>query len=145
MISSWLGLVRSPRDDLNILGEESGRQNDVQVVGVAGKDRRQSPRPLHAGFLENPIVGGVAIKGPAAKMMRELNIPVTALGVAQHSSKHYPGLLDYFVIDESDATLTGPIGELGLQVAVAPTIMKSRQDKQRLAEFLLGLVKGRAG
>ncbi len=92
--------------------------------------------------LVSPIVAGIAIKGPAAKMMAELGVPVTALGVAQHYCDRYPGLLDYFVIDESDATLADEIIGLGVEVAVAPTVMKSRTDKQRLARFTLDLVAG---
>jgi LPPG:FO 2-phospho-L-lactate transferase len=92
--------------------------------------------------LVSPIVAGMAIKGPAAKMMTELGVPVTALGVAQHYCERYPGLVDYFVIDESDATLVGEIVELGVKVVVAPTVMKSRADKQRLARFALDLVAG---
>jgi LPPG:FO 2-phospho-L-lactate transferase len=98
---------------------------------------RDSPAPL---VLVSPIVAGLALKGPAAKMMAEMAVPVTALGVAQHYCKHYPGLLDYFVIDESDATLAAEIDALGVKVAVTPTIMKSREDKQRLAQFILTLV-----
>lgn len=100
---------------------------------------RECPAQL---VLVSPIVGGVAIKGPAAKMMAELGMPVSALGVAQHYCDVYPGLLDYFVIDESDATLAQEIGELGLQVAVTPTIMNSRKDKQRLARYVLNLTGG---
>ncbi len=92
--------------------------------------------------LVSPIVAGTAIKGPAAKMMMELGVPVTALGVAQHYCERYPGLLDYFVIDESDATLAEEIVELGVKVVVAPTVMKSRADKQRLARFTMDLVAG---
>jgi 2-phospho-L-lactate transferase/gluconeogenesis factor (CofD/UPF0052 family) len=47
--------------------------------------------------------------------------------------------VDYFVIDESDVTLAPEIEELGLEVAVTKTIMKSRDDKRRLARFTLGL------
>jgi LPPG:FO 2-phospho-L-lactate transferase len=103
---------------------------------------RDSPAPL---ALVSPIVGGSAIKGPAAKMMRELDMPVTALGVAQHYCEHYPGLLDYFVIDESDATLAAAIGELGLKVAVTSTIMTNREDKRRLARFVVDLTAGQRG
>ena len=98
---------------------------------------RDSKAPL---VLVSPIVSGMAIKGPAAKMMLELGVPVTALGVAQHYSELYPGLLDYFVIDESDATLANDIAALGVKVAIAPTVMKTRDDKQRLARFILDLV-----
>ena len=98
-----------------------------------------NPTPV---VLVSPIVGGMAIKGPAAKMMRELGMPVTAEGVARHYAQHYPGLVDHFVIDETDATLASSIEELGMAVAVAPTIMKTREDKQNLARFVLDLVEG---
>ena len=90
--------------------------------------------------LVSPIVGGIALKGPAAKMMSELGVPVTALGVAQHYCDLYPDLLDYFVIDASDATLAPEIASLGVEVAIAPTIMNNLGDKQRLAQCVLGLV-----
>lgn len=100
---------------------------------------RDNPAPV---VLVSPIVAGMAIKGPAAKMMAELGVPVTALGVAQYYCERYPGLLDHFVIDVSDATLAEEIGELGVAVTVASTVMKNREDKQRLAQFTLDLVAG---
>jgi LPPG:FO 2-phospho-L-lactate transferase len=100
---------------------------------------RDSPARV---VLVSPIVAGLALKGPAAKMMAELGVPVTALGVAEHYCKRYKGLLDHFVIDESDATLAGEIAALGIEVAVTTTVMKSREDKQSLARFALQLVGG---
>jgi LPPG:FO 2-phospho-L-lactate transferase len=97
---------------------------------------RNSPAPV---VLVSPIVAGRAIKGPAAKMMAELGAGASALEVARHYCSRYPGLIDCFVIDESDAKLAGPIGELGLEVAVMSTIMKSREDKQALARHCLQL------
>ena len=47
----------------------------------------------------SPIVGGRAVKGPVAKMMREMghlkHLPLTVV-------EHYAGLLDGFVIDQQD-------------------------------------------
>jgi LPPG:FO 2-phospho-L-lactate transferase len=100
---------------------------------------RDNPVPV---ILVSPIIAGTAIKGPAAKMMAELDVPVTALGVAQHYCARYPGLLDYFVIDDSDATLAQDIAALGVEVAVTSTLMKTRKDKQRLARFVLQLGEG---
>jgi LPPG:FO 2-phospho-L-lactate transferase len=97
---------------------------------------RDNPAPV---VLVSPIVAGLAIKGPAAKMMAELDVPVTALGVAQHYCTRYPGLLDYFVIDESDAALADDIGKLGVEVAITSTVMKTREDKHNLARFTLQL------
>ncbi|MFT4519003.1 MAG: LPPG:FO 2-phospho-L-lactate transferase [Halioglobus sp.] len=98
---------------------------------------RDNPAPV---VLVSPIVAGIALKGPAAKMMAELGVPVTAKGVAQHYCDRYPGLLDYFVIDASDATLAPEIEELGIKVAITETIMKTRQNKQQLARFVLEMV-----
>lgn len=89
----------------------------------------------------SPIVAGMAIKGPAAKMMGELSMPVTALAVAQHYAEQYPGLLNHFVIDQSDATLASQINELGITAATTATIMKTRDDKKTLAEFVLRLME----
>lgn len=90
-------------------------------------------------ILVSPIVAGQAIKGPAAKMMSELGQGASALEVARYYSSRYPGLVDYFVIDDSDAKLAADIGELGIQVAITSTIMASRADKRALARFCLAL------
>ena len=88
----------------------------------------------------SPIVGGRAIKGPAAKMLEELGLPATAASVAEH----YRGLVDCFVLDEADATLVPAIAEQGMQVVTAPTIMKSLGDREALARRVLELGAGMA-
>ncbi|QFU76529.1 2-phospho-L-lactate transferase [Halioglobus maricola] len=107
----------------------------LQVPGV-WTALRDSAAPV---VFVSPIVSGLAIKGPAAKMMRELDVPVTALGVAEHYRRRYPGLVDYFVIDESDATLAPEIEQLGMRAVVAPTVMKNQQQKESLARYCLAL------
>lgn len=81
----------------------------------------------------SPIVAGLAIKGPAAKMMAELGMPVSALAVA----RHYRGLVDCFVLDAADATLAPEIEELGMEVLVTNTVMRSLEDRQSLAGDIL--------
>lgn len=81
----------------------------------------------------SPIVSGMAIKGPAAKIMRELGYEVSALGVAEH----YRGLIDGIVIDSSDAHLQEAIEKRGVAVQVENTIMKSDADRIGLAEKCL--------
>ncbi len=107
----------------------------LQIPGM-WQALRDSPAPVIA---VSPIVAGMAIKGPAAKMMEELNMPVSALAVARYYSERYPGLLSGFVIDNSDQALKSDISETGIEVAVSNTIMKSRLDKQRLARFVLDM------
>lgn len=83
----------------------------------------------------SPIVAGAALKGPAAKMLEELGHPVSAESVA----RHYQGLVNTFVLDESDATLAPVIQGLGMDVEVAPTIMKTLEDRETLARRVLSL------
>ena len=82
----------------------------------------------------SPIVRGAAIKGPAAKMMQELNIPSTALAVAEYYQGKYPGLLDGFVIDASDAE---DLDQFKLPTVATPSVMVSLTDRIALAERCL--------
>ena len=77
----------------------------------------------------SPIVSGLAIKGPTAKMMEELRVPSTALAVAQH----YGDLLDGYVIDEQDAALLPALREAGFAAIATPTVMLTLDDKVQLA------------
>ena len=86
-----------------------------------------SPAPVVA---VSPIVGGAAIKGPAAKMMRELELPASAEQVAGH----YGSLLDGFVLDAQDAELEPRIR---VATVVAQTVMITLRDRMDLAETVL--------
>ena len=80
----------------------------------------------------SPIVGGQAIKGPAAKMMGELGIESSCVGVA----RQYQGLCDVFVLDDVDRDRAGDIEALGMRAAVTNTMMLDDADKVRLAEYI---------
>lgn len=81
----------------------------------------------------SPIVGGNAIKGPAAKMLRELNYASSAFAVAEY----YRDIIDGFVIDLVDADQADAIAELGIAVHVTASVMKAQQDRVRLADEVL--------
>lgn len=83
-----------------------------------------------------PIVGGQAIKGPAAKMLAELGHDVSALGVA----RYYKDWVDGFVLDVQDASLARDIEALELKVKVADTMMRNDADKRRVAREVLDFV-----
>ena len=83
----------------------------------------------------SPIVGGQAIKGPAAQILETLGHEVSALGVA----RLYAGLVDVMVVDDADAALAGPIRDLGVEVLVTDTIMGGAAGRERLARDLLAL------
>lgn len=86
-----------------------------------------SPAPVVA---VSPIVGGAALKGPAAKMMAELELPARADQVA----RHYGELLDGFVMDQQDADLAGGVA---VETLVTQTVMRTLEDRVALAEAVL--------
>lgn len=86
----------------------------------------------------SPIVGGKAVKGPAGKIMDELGIEVSALGVA----RHYGAGVQRWVIDERDAALAPQIEKLngveriesiGRRVRVTDTMMTEPPEVHRLS------------
>ena len=100
---------------------EALREVEVQIVAIS------------------PIVGGAPVKGPADKLMRGLGIEVSAYGVASL----YKDFLDYIIIDEVDRGLRERIEqELSIRVVVANTLMKTLEDKVRLAKLAVGLIRG---
>lgn len=82
----------------------------------------------------SPIVGGSAIKGPTAKMMKELNIPSTATAVAAH----YDGLIDGFVLDEQDRAEQDTIG---VPCVVTQSVMLTLDDRIALARTTLDFLR----
>ncbi len=81
----------------------------------------------------SPIVGGEALKGPAAKLMAELGMEVSPVGVAEHLKE----LLTGFVIDHVDEEHLDRISDLGLRVLVTGTIMMNDEDRVQLAREVL--------
>lgn len=82
----------------------------------------------------SPLVGGKALKGPAAKMYRELGIEPGAGAVAAH----FKDLLSGFVFDTIDMEQIEEIKALNVQTLVTDTIMKDRTSRKRLAKEILG-------
>lgn len=99
------------------------------ILGIPGFREwlRRSGKPVVA---VSPIVGGAAIKGPAAKIMGELNVPVSAASIA----RHYRGLIDGLVIDYADSALAAEIERSGIPVHVTSSVMKSVDDRIALAD-----------
>jgi LPPG:FO 2-phospho-L-lactate transferase len=77
-----------------------------------------------------PLIGGAAVKGPTAKIMRELGIPLTARAIAQH----YATWIDGFVLDRADAAQAA---DFDVAVHVTDTLMSSLADRERLAREVL--------
>lgn len=84
----------------------------------------------------SPIIGGKAIKGPAAKMFSELGIEPSALAVA----KHYRNILDGFVLDDVDSDLEDEIKKLNMKTWKTNTLMNNVSDRTRLANDVLHFI-----
>jgi LPPG:FO 2-phospho-L-lactate transferase len=83
----------------------------------------------------SPIISGQAVKGPAAKIMTELGVHPSWETVA----RHYEGLADGILIDESEP-LDGR-ANYPLSVETAPIVMKSLEDRRRLGHTVLAFAE----
>jgi LPPG:FO 2-phospho-L-lactate transferase len=97
----------------------------IQVLPGLEDRLRRHKAPVIA---VSPIVANKAIKGPTAKIMRELGLELSALGVF----RHYGDLLDGFVLDEQDRGSTSEFPEPE-RVYCCNTIMESLEDRITLA------------
>jgi LPPG:FO 2-phospho-L-lactate transferase len=101
----------------------------LAVDGVREALRRTKAKKVAV----TPIIAGAPVKGPADKLLRGLGLEVSAFAVA----KLYADFLDVFVLDAADAAEKSRIENLGLEVKVANTLMKSLDDKVELAKAVL--------
>ncbi|HEY5251994.1 MAG TPA: 2-phospho-L-lactate transferase [Acidimicrobiales bacterium] len=106
----------------------------LAVPGIADALRQRRSRVVAV----SPIVAGAALKGPADRLMAELGVAPTVVGVAQM----YAEVAGTLVIDDADAALADDVEALGLHCIVAPTVMKSVADAERLSTTVLDAVSG---
>lgn len=105
----------------------------LAVAGVAeavGKRR-------DATVAISPIVGGEAVKGPAARMLHELGHEASAVGVA----RLYRDLAATMVVDHADAGAVQQVTELGMRAVVTDTIMTDPEAAASLARTTLDAVR----
>ena len=77
-----------------------------------------------------PIIAGEAVKGPTAKLMRELGLALTPATIAAH----YDGVIDALLVDDRDRAADVPIAH-----AFADTLMTTLEDRARVAGAALAL------
>ncbi len=102
------------------------------ILAVPGirKTLRRRKKPVIA---ISPIVGGVPLKGPADKFMLHRGVEVTPKGVAQL----YRDFLDQLILDYADKELIDDIASMRIEAVATNTIMRTMEDKVRLAETAL--------
>jgi LPPG:FO 2-phospho-L-lactate transferase len=84
----------------------------------------------------SPLIGGAAVKGPAASMLQRLEGGTSPSHVAQC----YAGLIDALVIDSADAEGTDAVAALGVRPIVTKTLMRDAAARRALAEAALDAV-----
>jgi LPPG:FO 2-phospho-L-lactate transferase len=126
------------RDDLEaIIICPSNPILSIDPILSVGHVRARLKKCRAAIVAVSPIIGGKALKGPAAKILQELGRAPSSLEIA----RHYAGLIDGLVIDHDDASLAKDIEALGLRVEITNTIMTDRAEQSRLAEATISFAK----
>lgn len=104
------------------------------ILAVRGYREAIAEKPVLA---VSPLIGGKALKGPAAKMYQELGVTPSALAVA----KHYIKFLSGFVFDHQDRHELEKIEQWRIIALVTDIIMKDSQDRIRLAETVISFAE----
>jgi LPPG:FO 2-phospho-L-lactate transferase len=81
----------------------------------------------------SPIIGGAAVKGPAAKIMQELGLAVSPLEIA----RQYGDFLDLMLVDATDAGLVAGRKADDPAIETAPILMRTPEDRRALAAVCL--------
>ena len=87
----------------------------------------------------SPIVGGAALKGPAARMMTELGHEASVVGVA----RLYASIASVLIVDPADADLADAVVAEGMRCIVTPSIMSTPEIARTLADVTLAAVSTR--
>jgi LPPG:FO 2-phospho-L-lactate transferase len=104
------------------------------ILALPGVRERIAAKPSAA---VTPIIGGAAVKGPAAKLMRELGREPSAREVV----REYAGLVRGFLLDREDAGQAEAIGALGLRVRQTDTLMRDEGQRRAVAAEALRLAR----
>ncbi|HEX6005715.1 MAG TPA: 2-phospho-L-lactate transferase [Burkholderiales bacterium] len=126
---AFVGAIEHPALTAVVIAPSNPYLSIDPILAVPGvrEALEHAPVPVIA---VSPIIRGKAVKGPTAKIMAELGIDVTPGAIA----RHYSGLIDGLVIDESDAGLATAIG---VPVTATRTLMNDVDDRRQLAREVL--------
>ena len=69
--------------------------------------------------------------------MNEMGIEVSSVSIAEH----YQGLIDGIIIDESDKKQADKIKEMGIEVKLSKIVIKTKEEKTRLAKESIAFIQ----
>lgn len=116
--------------DMVILAPSNPWVSIDPILSVPGYRQLLAEKPVVA---VSPLIGGKALKGPAAKIVRELGETPSASVVAAH----YRDFLDGFVFDHQDIHEFEKIEGWRIIPLVTDILMKNRGDRIRLSQETL--------
>lgn len=88
----------------------------------------------------SPIIGGGPVRGMADACLRAIGVEVSATGVAAHfGSRERGGLLDAWVIHESDAAQIDAISRIGINGVAVNTLMGDSTAARVLASEVFAI------
>jgi LPPG:FO 2-phospho-L-lactate transferase len=116
--------------DLVILAPSNPWVSIDPILSVPGYRQAMANKPVLA---ISPLIGGKAVKGPAAKMYRELGVQPSAAAVASH----YHAFLTAMIIDTLDHAELEKIERWRIIALATDILMKDKLDRIRLAEEVL--------
>ena len=103
----------------------------LQVAGI----KKALAKVKSKIFGISPIIEGAAVKGPAGKLMKSLDLEVSCVGVANY----YREFLGHFIIDYKDCKLKPKIESFGVKTFCFDTLMTNFKKKKELAQFVIDL------
>ncbi|MDP6612827.1 MAG: 2-phospho-L-lactate transferase [Candidatus Hydrothermarchaeota archaeon] len=109
-----------------IIGPSNPVSSILPIISI--KDIRDRLASRRKRVAISPIIGRKPVSGPADKFLQGMGYESSSSSVAAM----YQGLVNHFIIDNEDKTLIQ-----GVRVHKAGTLMRSLEDKKRLAEFIL--------
>ncbi|GBE54311.1 MAG TPA: 2-phospho-L-lactate transferase [Euryarchaeota archaeon] len=113
-------IIIGPSNPVTSIGPIISLQNIKEVL----KDRKEKIIAV------SPLVGSSPVSGPADKFMKALNLPSTPEGVA----RYYKNIISRFIIHITDKP--ADIEKIGIKTYRTNIIMRSLEDKKKLADFI---------
>ncbi len=121
--------------DIVVIAPSNPLVSIAPIRHLAGVDELLAARRDHVVAV-SPIVGGEALKGPAARMMAELGHEPTVVGVA----RLYAPIASALVIDPVDADHAAAVESTGLRCIVQPSVMSTRPIARALATATISAI-----
>lgn len=106
--------------DVVIVAPSNPMVSIAPVLAVPGVTEALQAR-CEATVAVSPIVGGKALKGPAERLMRELGVEPSVVGIAGA----YAQIASTLVVDTVDAAHVDAVEKLGVKCVVTDTVMRT--------------------